>query len=241
MKHSFIRLNKYLANLGVASRRRIESYIDQGKITVNGEIITQQGTKVDPAKDQITVFGKPISKPQAFTYIILNKPKGIIATARDTHNRITVLDIVKSDVRLYPVGRLDQDSEGLILLTNDGDLTYKLTHPKFHIPKTYQVTILGRVSPYKIELLENGIELEDGVTQPTQVKIITQSEHDTVIEIVLHEGKKRQIRRMCASLHLHILALKRISMGTLQLEDLPKGQHRQLTREEIKKLKLAVR
>ena len=236
---SLIRLNKYLANLGIASRRKIDEMIDYKQIMVNGKIVPQ-GIKIDPQKDKLTVNGRPVQTKQSLIYIILNKPKGIISTAIDTHNRQTVLDLVKFKERLYPVGRLDQDSQGLILLTNDGDLTYKLTHPKFHIPKTYHVSILGKVKQPDLFQLREGIELEDSKTAPADVKIIKQEPQKTILEMTLYEGKKRQIRRMAAALHLFITELKRVSMGSLKLENLEEGKYRTLTTVEVKNLQKAV-
>ena len=207
-----VRINKFLASLGIASRRKIDEMILMGKIKINNKVITQLGTKINPNKDIVEVDNKKIQTQQTenFTYIILNKPKGIIATASDTHYRKTVLDIVNSKQRLYPVGRLDQDSRGLILLTNDGKLTYALTHPKYHVPKTYEVKILGNVKDSIVEKLRNGVELEEGKTAKADIKICQRNVKQSLLEITLYEGKKRQIRRMCAALHLFLIDLRRI-------------------------------
>ncbi len=231
-----IRLNKYLASIGIASRRQIDTLISQGKFSVNNSP-AQLGQQIDPEKDLIK-FGEKTINPQKteFEYIILNKPKGYLSTTRDTHTRKTILDLVKSKNRLYPIGRLDKDSEGLILLTNDGNLAYRLTHPKFHISKTYHVTVLGRVTDSQLSQLQAGIELEDGLTKPTKTRIISIGKRETVLEMILFEGKKRQIRRMCASLHLFVLKLERVAIGPIKLENLSLGKSRQLKPEEIKKL-----
>ena len=230
-----IRLNKYLASLGIASRRQADELIKQGKIRVNHQVVTQMGTKIDPDKDLVEFEGKKL-EPETKTYLIYHKPKGVLSTTKDTHHRPTILDKVKYKVRLYPVGRLDKDSEGLILLTNDGDLAYRLTHPKFHIPKTYEVTILGQIKLDQIEKLQTGIQLEDGLSKPTKTTIIQKSARHSILEMILFEGRKRQIRRMMASLHLHILSLKRVAIGPILLGELKVGQNRALTTLEIKSL-----
>jgi len=239
LNSSSIRLNKYLALLGIASRRKADALITAGKIIINGVVTTKLGTKIRAGKDEIIVNGRKVNaKLKTPTYIILNKPKGVVSTAKDPFGYTTVLDLVKSPVRLYPVGRLDQDSHGLILLTNDGDLTLKLTHPKYHIPKVYRVTILGFVADAKISQLRSGVTLEDGRTAPTKVTIITHSPRQTVLEMTLWEGKKRQIRRMCAALHLHLTDLQRIAIGPLVLaNELKLGKWRRLSTEEISSLK----
>lgn len=247
LNSSSIRLNKYLAQLGVASRRKADELIIAGKIIVNGKIIIELGTKINPDKDQIEVNGKKINtKLEDLTYIILNKPKGYFSTTSDPYAKRTILDLLKSPIkkgqvagrgvlpRLYPVGRLDQDSHGLILLTNDGDLTYKLTHPKYHIPKVYIVTILGFVTDQNISNLTKGVLLDDGKTKPCKIKIINRNPRQTQLEIILYEGKKRQIRRMCAALHLHLTDLQRIAIGRLKLGKLGLGKWKYLSTEEVK-------
>jgi len=239
-KSELVRINKYLANLGVASRRGVDEMIEQGRIMVNGKSATP-GMKTNPHKDEIALDGKTVTRKDSLTYIILNKPKGVISTAEDTHYRETVTDMVKTDVRLYPVGRLDQESEGLVLLTNDGELTFRLTHPKYHIPKVYEVLILGQVKEGKLQDLRNGVELDDGKTQLAKVIILRSERHRTLLQITLYEGRKRQIRRMAAALHLHILQLKRVKIGLVELGDLREGKYRTLSKEEVATLKKAVR
>jgi len=166
-----IRINKHLANLGVASRRKIDSFIDQKRITING-VLAKNGDKINPVVDQISVDGRPIShQVQKLEYIMLHKPLHVISSASDNQGRQTVLDLVQSGQRLYPVGRLDYLSTGLLLLTNDGDLAYKLTHPKFHFPKVYLVRVQGQPSPQQLDLLKTGVPLEDGITAPSDVKV----------------------------------------------------------------------
>ncbi len=230
------RLNKYLANFGFASRRKVEDLLKQKNITVNGVRILDKGFRINPEKDKILLDGKELKKPN-FIYIALNKPKGIVSTAKDEKGRTTVVDLINSKERLYPVGRLDADSKGLILLTNDGELTNKLTHPKFHIPKTYIALVAGIVDEKKLQNLRNGVVLKDGKTSKSEAKILEQKPNRTILQITIFEGKNRQIRRMCAILKLNLLELKRVAIGPVKLGDLEKGKYRELTAYEISALK----
>lgn len=232
-----MRINKYLASIGIASRRSIDEMIDEGRVGVNGEVATL-GQEINPGKDQISIDNRQVTSwGEEKVYIILNKPQGYTSTAATIKGEKNVLELVPSKVRLFPVGRLDRDSSGLILLTNDGELAQKLTHPKFHVPKKYEVKVLGDINKTQIEMMEKGIRLEEGITKPADVKIKSQSlPHHSVIEITLYEGKKRQIRRMMAALHLHVLELKRISIGPIKLGDLPLGKFRSLSNDELKGL-----
>ncbi len=233
-----IRLNKYLANLGIASRRSIDEFISQGKIKINGKILKDLGIKVDPQKDDIEVNGKKIAQQtQELTYIILNKPRGVLSTAEDESGRVSVVDLVKLPMRLYPVGRLDKESHGLILLTNDGDLAYKLTHPKFHVPKVYRAKMRGFVTNENIAKMRRGVYLEDGKTAPAKVRTIYRNSNETMLEITLYEGKKRQIRRMSAHLHINLLDLQRIAIGAIPLGELQMGKWRKLSENEVASLK----
>lgn len=232
-----IRLNKYLASQGVASRRKIDQMVSENRILINNSPATL-GQKIDPQKDIIKVGHKVISyQPPKLTYIILNKPKGYLSTTRDDRSRPTVTSLVKSPTRLFPVGRLDIQSTGLILLTNDGPLTLKLTHPRYHLPKVYLAIFLGEVSLSKIENMRRGIELDDGRTAPSQVEFFESKSNHTTLKITLFEGKKRQIRRMAAALHLHLVFLHRISLGPIEIGNLALGQSRPLTQAEINQLK----
>lgn len=235
-----IRLNKYLANLGIASRRKIDEMVEDRRIIINGKVVMQLGTKVNPEKDIIEIDNKIIERPINLTYVVLNKPRGIISSVTDDQGRKTVIDMVKIPERLYPVGRLDQDSQGLILLTNDGEITYKLTHPKFHVPKVYEAMILGQVKEGKLAQLRKGVRLEDGKTAPAEVKVLQSGISRTLLEITIFEGRKRQIRRMTAFLHLHLMELKRVKIGPIEIGDLKEGSYRYLTEEEIEALKQAV-
>ena len=238
-----IRLNKYLASCGVASRRKVDVLIEQGKVSVDGKI-AELGMAIDPEKSEITVNGKQISSPnEEKIYIILNKPVGLVSTVTDDLNRPTVVDYVKRklkiDSRIYPVGRLDSDSEGLMLLTNDGYLTHELTHPSYKVKKTYLVTIKGKITEEKINSLRQGISLKDGMTAQAEVEIyeeIHSQETSAVLKVSIYEGRKRQIRRMCNEVRFFVVSLKRISIGDLQLGDLNTGEARFLSKREIKTL-----
>lgn len=235
MSQSLIRLNKHLASLGVASRRQVDLLISQNKISING-VIAKLGDKVDPATDIIKLNNKIVQKAnQELVYIMLHKPKYVLSTSSDDRGRTTVIDLVKSATRLYPVGRLDFLSTGLIILTNDGDLALKLTHPRYHLPKTYLVTLRGSISSSQIQKLESGIMLEDGRTAPSKVRRLSPSE----FEITLFQGKNRQVRRMCLALGLRLVALHRLSIGSLKLGNLAVGKFRQLTTIEVKQLLFA--
>ena len=194
-----LRLQKYLANCGIASRRKCEEYIIQGKVQVNGKTITELGTKVDPEKDVIKFEGREVRENKKLVYILLNKPIGYVTTVDDQFNRDTVLDLVKVKERIVPVGRLDMYTSGALILTNDGDFVYKVTHPKHEIDKTYTVTLKGIVQNSEVEQLRNGVQIEDYVTKPAKVKILkTDPEKDiSRLEITIHEGKNRQVRKMC--------------------------------------------
>jgi len=232
-----IRLNKYLASLGIASRRKIDEFTSSGRITINNRPAVL-GDKVDPEID-IVVVDKKIIKPTPTTlvYYLLNKPKFVLSTTTDNHGRKTVLDMVPPSPRVFPVGRLDNESTGLIILTNDGDLALKLTHPRYHLPKTYVVSIIGKITPVTLSNIKHGVILDDGKTAPADVQILPEKFGQKQLQITLYEGKKRQIRRMCAALHLHVVELVRISIGPLSIGDLPVGQYRPLTSKELSSLK----
>lgn len=240
MPDNTIRLNKYLANAGVVSRRGIKELLKKGLILVNGIKVTEPGLRINPDKDKIRVSGEEIIKNANFVYKILNKPLHVYSTTADEQGRTTVVDLVKSPINLYPVGRLDADSIGLILLTNDGELTHKLTHPKYHIPKTYEVLIKGKITNSQLEKLKNGIILKDGKTLPAEAKILEEFKFTTKVEIVLHEGRNRQIRRMMGALRIEVLELKRVGIGNIKLNNLSEGKSRDLDQKEILELKASV-
>ncbi|MBE6746228.1 MAG: rRNA pseudouridine synthase [Ruminococcaceae bacterium] len=236
MADNSMRLQKYLAECGVASRRKSEELIEQGKVKVNGRV-AQIGDKINPKKDDITVSGKKVVKSRQYTYIILHKPRGFITTMSDEMGRKCVAELIKDvNARVYPVGRLDRDSEGMLLMTNDGEFANAMTHPTKHVPKTYRVTVRPSITDEQITALTTGIMLEGRKTAPAEVRVLTREEGRVVIEIVLYEGRNRQIRKMCESLGLEVARLKRTAIGTIKLGMLPQGKWRELTEDEVHKL-----
>lgn len=231
-----IRLNKYLAHHGISARRDIKDVLKAHTVTVNGKKVTEPGIRIDPRKDIVLFDGKKLIMP-AFVYYLLNKPRNVVSTVSDEFGRKTVVSLIPTKERLYPVGRLDQNTTGLILLTNDGDLANYLTHPRYHIAKTYRLVIKKNVSEEKLEKFRTGVLLEDGTTAPAQARIVKKDEGKTIIEVVIHEGKKRQIRRMCEALHMDLLELQRIALGPLIIGNLKLGEWRELTSEEVARLK----
>ena len=232
------RLQKYLANCGVASRRKCEEYILQGKVKVNGEIVKELGTKINPEKDIVQFENKTIKQGSNHVYILLNKPIGYVTTSDDQFGRDTVLDLVKVRERIVPVGRLDMYTSGALILTNDGDFVYKVTHPKHEIEKTYTVTIKGIVQANEVEKLRQGVEIEDYITKPARVKILkTDIEKDiSRLEITIHEGKNRQVRKMCEAVGRKVLALHRSKIGNIGVKDLELGKWRYLNPKEVEQL-----
>lgn len=231
-----MRINKFIAQSGVCSRRKADELILQGKVKVNNKISTNLGTDIKET-DKVEVLGKTLSLSQNLVYFMLNKPKGIICSANDEKNRKTVLDIVKSDERIYPVGRLDYDSEGLILLTNDGNLSYVLTHPKMQIPKTYVVKIKGDIKESELAVLRNGVKTPDVKYNKCKVKVLEKDKASTKLEIVLTEGKNREIRNMLDFIGKEITLLKRVKFAELKLGSLNRGEYRPLKDYEIEYLK----
>ena len=232
------RLQKYLANCGVASRRKCEEYILQGKVKVNGEIVTELGTKINTEADIIEFENKSVKQNIKHVYILLNKPIGYVTTSDDQFGRDTVLDLVKVRERIVPVGRLDMYTSGALILTNDGDFVYKVTHPKHEINKTYTVTIKGIVQNSEVEQLRKGVKIEDYTTKPATVKILkTDVEKDiSRLEITIHEGKNRQVRKMCEAVGRKVLALHRSKIGNIGVKDLELGKWRYLTTKEVEQL-----
>jgi pseudouridine synthase len=227
-----------MARAGVASRRACEEMIAAGKVTVNGRKVTEPGARVQPGRDVIRVDGKKLRAPEKHEYILLYKPRGYLSTVKDPRGRKTVLDLLEGlEARVYPVGRLDYDSEGLLLLTNDGDLTYALTHPKHQIKKTYLARVKGIPSPDKVEQLARGVTLEDGPTAPASVEIDDIYNGNARLRITIHEGRNREVRRMCEHIGHPVIALKRISVGPLTAYGLKTGQYRRLSASELKQIK----
>ena len=233
------RLQKILSNAGVASRRAAEEMIRAGRVAVDGITITELGSKYDPARHKIAVDGKFIREYEKRCYILLNKPRGYLSTVRDDRGRKTVLDLLPDfPVRLYPVGRLDADTEGLLLITNDGAMTQGLLHPRYEIDKVYRAEIEGALTPEKLRHLRGGILLEDGITAPARMRILSADDMVTTVEIVIHEGRNRQVRRMFAAVGCRVLRLRRVRFAMLTLKDLPCGASRPLSAEEIRELKV---
>lgn len=230
------RLQKFLAECGVASRRKSEELIRQGRVSVNGTIVTTLGTKVSDS-DSIQVDGKEISQREKKVYVMLNKPVGYVTTVKDQFSRKTVIDLV-SEVkeRIYPVGRLDYDTSGLLLLTNDGEFAYKLTHPKHEINKTYIAELDGVIDEHDVKRFKQGIRIGSYITAPANIKIIKKYKDRCKVKITIHEGKNRQVRKMCEAVGHPVIALKRIAIGNLKLDGLKEGKWRFLKYEEIKEL-----
>lgn len=230
-------MQKYIADCGVASRRKAEELIQQGSVKVNGIVVSEMGIKVS-SSDRVEVNGSVIKPESKKVYILLNKPSGYVTTVKDQFRRPTVIDLLKGvDERVFPVGRLDYETTGLLVLTNDGDFTHKMTHPRHEIEKTYQATIAGTPTKDEIHSFESGLEIEDYVTSPAKLKIISTKERTCVIEVTIHEGRNRQVRKMCEAIGHPVLALKRISLGKVTLGNLPEGSWRELTRDEVNSLR----
>lgn len=231
------RLQKYMASCGVASRRKCEEIIISGEIKVNGKLIKELGTKVDPIKDLVEYNGILITKEEKKIYIMLNKPEGYITSVKDEKGRKTVLDLVKVKERIYPIGRLDYDSSGLILLTNDGEIYNKIIHPREELNKRYIAIVKGEISKKDIQTFEKGIDIGGYVTAPANLEILNYENGKSTIEVCIHEGKNRQIRKMCAAINHEVLSLNRVSIGKLQLKYLKKGDFRELSIEELDYIK----
>ncbi len=229
-----VRLQKYLADAGVCARRKAEELILAGRVTVNSVTIRTLGTKVDE-NDKIAVDNRPV-QAEGKIYLCLNKPVQYVTTAKDQFGRPCVLDLIKTKERVFPVGRLDYDTSGLLLLTNDGDLAFRLTHPKHEIPKTYEAIIKGRPTEAAIKTFQAGIDIGGYITRPAKLKILKRMNSESLVQIIISEGKNRQIRKMCNQIGHDIIELKRTSIGQLGLGGLPVGGHRLLSRDEIQYL-----
>ncbi len=236
MKDSKVRLQKHLADCGIASRRKAEELIAAGKVKVNGHI-AELGQKVDPKRDKITVRGKNVVANTTKMYIMLHKPRGFVTTASDEKGRKCVTDLVKDvPVRLFPVGRLDMNSEGLLIMTNDGEFANRLTHPSYHVNKTYRVTVKGAVEEEDILKLKEGIVLDGVKTLPCDCFVAERKTDRTVLMFVIQEGRNRQIRRMCEEVNLEVLRLKRTEIAGVKLGMLPRGSWRPLNEKEMRRL-----
>jgi len=235
------RLNKIIAIAGITSRRRADELISLGRVTLNGKVEKRAGSKAVWGVDSINVDGSPVPDPPKRIYLLLNKPFGYVSTLRDPEERPIIRDLIKNvKERVYPIGRLDFDSSGLLILTNDGELAFRLMHPKFHIPRTYKVIVEGFVSDTSVEKLQNGLILDDGPTNPAHVRIIETKQGRTVIRITIFEGRSREIRRMCEAVGHTTLKLTRTGYGTLTLGGLKVGRYRYLKNMEVKALRKSV-
>lgn len=235
-----VRLQKYMAMCGTASRRGAEQMIADGRVSVNGVRVTEQGIKVEVGADKVSVDGVPIKPSGKMYYIMLNKPVGFVTTVKDQFERPTVVDLVSKDIdeRIFPVGRLDYDTEGLLLMTNDGDFTYKITHPKHNVEKTYIAVLKGGITIRGLNQLRKGVRLDDDfVASPAEVEILDAFDGHTTVKITIHEGKNRQVRRMFEAVGSKVKELQRISIGKVELGNLPLGRWRHLTSHEVNYLK----
>lgn len=232
-----MRLNKFLAQAGVSSRRGADLLIQSGRVTINGVEIKKLGISIDEKNDEIRVDGKKVSLPEKFIYLLLNKPKGYLCTVKDSFGRPTVLDLVGKDKKVFPVGRLDLDTEGVLLLTNHGELAYRLTHPRFQVEKTYLVTVKGEINEKILEKFHKGIKLEDGNITKGEAKILKVERNHSVFELKLREGRKREIKRMCKAVGLSATNLVRTRFANLTAKNLKPGAWGHLKENEVKSLK----
>lgn len=235
-----VRLQKFLASCGIASRRKCEELILAGKVEVNGKVVNELGTKVNIQKDEVKYNGKIIKPEEEKIYILLNKPIWYVTTVKEQFGRDKVTDLVKQNKRIVPVGRLDMYTSGALILTNDGELVNKLTHPKNEINKTYNVTVAGIVTEQDIENLKSGVEIDNSyITKPAKVKILKIDNEKNIsrVQITIHEGKNRQIRKMCQAINKRVLALHRSKIGNIEVRDLKLGTWRYLTKKEVNELK----
>lgn len=233
-----MRLQKYISRCGITSRRKAEKLITDGRVKVDGNIVTELGTKIDKTKNKVQVDNKYIELEKNKVYILLNKPVGYVTTLRDEKDRKIVTDLIDGiNERIYPVGRLDKNTSGLLLITNDGELTHKLTHPSFEVDKTYLALVEGIPNENKLEIFSKGLDIEDYVTAPAKIKILNKNKNESVLEITIHEGRNRQVRKMCAAIGHPVKELQRISLGDLKLGNLQESKWRHLNNEEVDFLK----
>ncbi|MBR2744551.1 MAG: rRNA pseudouridine synthase [Clostridia bacterium] len=234
-----MRLQKYIANAGICSRRKAEELIIEGKVTVNNETITELGFKIDSEKDIVYVNGKKVEQVSEFKYVLLNKPVGYVTTVKEQFDRPTVIDLIKNvPEKLLPVGRLDMYTSGAIILTNDGDFIYKVTHPKHEVEKTYNATVRGIVDSSDIEKIEKGLQIDDYITAEAKAKILKTDEEKNIsrVQITIHEGKNREVRKMCEAIGKKVIALHRAKIGNISVKDMKIGEWRYLSDKEVKSL-----
>ncbi len=233
-----VRLQKYLADAGIASRRKAEELILQGRVEVNGKTVRELGTKIDDKKDTVSFNGKEIKTDQKLVYIMLYKPEGYVTTVKDQFDRPTVMDLIKNvEERVFPIGRLDYDTSGLLLLTNDGKLTFKLTHPKHEVEKTYLAKVYGVPDQNDMNQLRRGVMIDGKKTEPAKARLVSTSDKYANVEIIIHEGKNRQVRKMFDAVRHPVSQLRREATGSLSLGNMKKGEWRYLTEKEVRYLK----
>lgn len=232
------RLQKFIANQGICSRRKAEEHILNGDVKVNGKVVTELGVKIDPQNDEIEFKGSKIKKSEEKVYVLLNKPIGYVTTTKDQFGRDTVLDLVKIKEKILPVGRLDMYTSGALILTNDGEFIYKITHPKYEIEKTYNVTVKGIISKEEIEELKQGVKIDNYISGKAKVKILKIDKENDIsrIEITIHEGKNREVRKMCNAIGKKVLALHRSKIENINVKNLKLGEWRYLTENEVESL-----
>lgn len=232
-----MRINKYIAQAGVASRRKADELIENGNVKVNGAVMKEPGYDVQEG-DKVEVNGRVVEGQQKLVYVLVNKPFGVITSAKDEKDRVTVMELVKDiDERLFPVGRLDYNTTGALIMTNDGSLTYRVTHPKHELGKTYRALVKGVISPEKARKLRNGVDIGGYVTKRAKVSVIKGNQNSTLVEITIFEGKNRQVRKMFSAIGNPVQELERVAIGTIRLGHLKSGHYRKLTKEEIEYLK----
>lgn len=232
-----VRLQKYMATCGIASRRHSEEIIAAGRVRVNGSVVTEQGTRIDPVTDVVLVDGKKIEAPTTFSYYMFHKPAGYLTTVTDPQGRPTIYDLLP-DLRgkVVPVGRLDMDTEGLLFLTDDGEFAHRLTHPKYGVKKTYVARVDGRMTEPALHRLATGVQLDDGMTQPAEVRVLKAGQRHTTVELIIREGKKRQVRRMFEAVGFPVLSLRRTAIDRIRLSHVDSGEVRPLNEDEITRL-----
>lgn len=232
-----VRLQKYLADCGIASRRKAEELILQGKVRVNGKIINELGFKVNTSRDKIEFEGKIVKPEKKKVYILLNKPAGYISATKDQFDNPSVLHLIDIKERLFPVGRLDKDTTGALILTNDGEFSYRLTHPKHEVNKTYIAEVVGRPTDEEMRTFMKGVYIDGRKTYPAKIRIVKETKKNSIVEIIIHEGRNRQVKKMCEEIGHKVITLQRYSIGNINIEGLKEGKWRYLTDKEISKLK----
>ena len=236
-----LRLQKYLAQCALGSRRHCETLVAEGRVTINGEVVAERGARIDPECDEVSVDGHPVRRIEERRVLMLHKPQGYVTTRKDPYGKENVYQLLPESMRLqvFPIGRLDKDTEGLLLFSNDGQLAFRLMHPRYSVEKTYEITVEGTYERDRLRPLEEGIRLGDRLTAPAKVTRLRSGKTRTVFSLTIHEGRKRQIRRMCRALGLKLLYLKRYRQGPIDLGNLPKGKWRFLDEKEIQQLEAA--